>query len=88
MKQMNRKKMVDVADEVMKEVDLRMEGEVREHFERSLAYHIGRVFMRAGDGIGEKIKSLEKQQAIAMVQPVLDDVLNKIMKEKPEQQTK
>ena len=80
--------MVDVADEVMKEIDLQLAGEVREHFERSLAFRISRVFNRAADGIGNKFNTLETKQAIEMVQPVLDDCLDKIMKEKPKAKTK
>ena len=80
--------MVDVADEILKEIDLKMEGEVRKHFERSLAYHICRVFREAANGLGEQHRSHEQARAIAMVQPVLDDVLNKIMKEQPKEKTK
>jgi len=81
---MNKKKLVDVADEVMTEIDFEMEGHVREHFEQKLCLALKKVFSRATMCIeqGQLTASSENKMSYAMVKPVLDDCLDKILGER------
>ena len=44
---MNRKKLVELADEVLWDVDIEMEKGLRDHFEVKLCYRLSRIFSQA-----------------------------------------
>ena len=81
---MNKKKLVDVADEVMTQIDFEMEEHVRKHFEQKLCLALKRVFSQATMCIeqGQLTASSKNKMSYAMVKPVLDDCLDKILGER------
>ena len=89
---MNRKKLVEVADQVMVGVDMEMDGELRRELEVKLCKRLSSVFYDAGGhvrhkGVWPNDPSRKKQteiekKAYESVKPVLDDCLDKILGEK------
>ena len=86
---MNRKKLVEVADEVMLEVDIEMKGELRKNLENALCKRLSKIFNNAGTFVRYKDSSYpdaaankRQKEAYVSVKPVLDDCLDKILGEK------
>jgi hypothetical protein len=81
----NKKKLVELADEVLSDVDIEMEKGIREHFETKLCYRLSRLFSQASylkDAENHMQHYDEYQKAYESVKPVLDDCLNKILGDK------
>ena len=90
---MNRKKLVEVADQVMVGVDMEMDGELRRELEVKLCKRLSSVFYDAagyvskggtrylGDPLRKKQSQMEKK-AYDSVKPVLNACLDKILGEK------
>ena len=87
---MNRKKLVEVADEVMLEVDIEMDGELRKELEVKLCRRLSNVFddavgyaryggTRYGNDVSRSKQNQREKKAYDSVKPVLDDCLDKIM---------
>ncbi len=79
---MNKKKLVELADEVLSDVDIEMEKGIREHFERKLCYRLSRIFGQAShlkDAENHMQHYDEYKKAYESVKPVLDDCLDKIL---------
>ena len=90
---MNRKKLVEVADEVMLEVDIEMDGELRKDLENKLCRRLSNVFddaagyaryggTRYGNDVSRSEQNKREKKAYDSVKPVLDDCLDKILGEK------
>jgi hypothetical protein len=85
---MNKKKLVELADEVMQEVDIEMKGELRKNLEDALCKSLSKIFsnastfVRYNDSSFPDAVSKEEKKAYDSVKPVLDDCLDKIMGEK------
>ena len=90
---MNRKKLVEVADEVMLEVDIEMDGELRKDLENKLCRRLSNVFddaagyaryggTRYGNDVSRSEQNKREKKAYTSVKPVLDDCLDKILGEK------
>tara|TARA_R100001086_G_C11705397_1_gene222558 strand:- start:42 stop:305 length:264 start_codon:yes stop_codon:yes gene_type:complete len=85
---MNKKKLVELADEVMLEVDIEMDGELRKELENKLCSRLSNVFNDAAryalrrDSSFPDAVSKEEKKAYESVKPVLDDCLDKILGEK------
>ena len=82
---MNRKKLVELADEVLWDVDIEMEKGLRDHFEVKLCYRLSRIFSQASylkDVKNHDLHYDAYQKAYDSVKPVLDDCLDKILGEK------
>jgi hypothetical protein len=85
---MNRKKLVEVADEVMLEVDIEMKGELRKNLEEKLCERLSILFDRAsthvrykGSSFPDAAANKRQKEAYESVKPVLDDCLDKILDE-------
>ena len=80
---MNKKKLVDLADEVLSDVDIEMEKELRDHFEAKLCWRLSRRFSDAANYATDRgLGSGGGEEAYESVKPVLDDCLDKILGEK------
>ena len=90
---MNRKKLVEVADEVMLEVDIEMDGELRKDLENKLCRRLSNVFddaagyaryggTRYGNDVSRSEQNKREKKAYTSVKPVLDDCLDKLLGEK------
>ena len=90
---MNKKKLVELADEVMQEVDIEMKGELRKDLENKLCRRLSNVFddaagyaryggTRYGNDVSRSEQNKREKKAYDSVKPVLDDCLDKIMGEK------
>ena len=82
---MNRKKLVELADEVLTDVDEEFQNKAREYFEKRLCERLSNIFNNAGNHIYGRSTSTdydERKKAYESVKPVLDDCLNKILGEK------
>ena len=90
---MNKKKLVEVADEVMLEVDIEMDGELRKDLENKLCRRLSNVFddaagyaryggTRYGNDVSRSEQNKREKKAYDSVKPVLDDCLDKILGEK------
>ena len=90
---MNRKKLVEVADQVMVDIDIEMDGELRKELELKLCSRLSVVFLNASDHLrysgdlffndaSRKEKTKADKIAYDSVKPVLDDCLDKILGEK------
>ena len=85
---MNRKKLVEVANEVMLEVDIEMKGELRKNLENALCKRLSKIFNDASTFVRYNGSSFpdqsttEEKKAYESVKPVLDDCLDKILEEK------
>jgi hypothetical protein len=86
---MNKKKLVELADEVMLEVDIEMKGELRKNLEEKLCERLSILFDRASTHVRYKDSSYpdaaankRQKEAYVSVKPVLDDCLDKILGEK------
>ena len=82
---MNKKKLVEVADEVMLEIDIEMDGELRKELEAKLCRRLSRIFniattyaLRRDSSFPDAV-SKEEKKAYESVKPVLDDCLDKIL---------
>ena len=86
---MNKKKLVELADEVMVDIDIEMDHTLRQELEAKLCKLLSSVFYDAGGhvrhkGVWPNDPSRKKQteiekKAYESVKPVLDDCLNKIL---------
>ena len=90
---MNRKKLVEVADQVMVDIDKEMDGELRKELEMKLCSRLSTLFLNAGDYLryndayyrndaSRKEKNKAENIAYYSAKPVLDDCLDKILGEK------
>lgn len=90
---MNKKKLVELADEVMQEVDIEMKGELRKDLENKLCRRLSNVFddaagyaryggTRYGNDVSRSEQNKREKKAYDSVKPVLDDCLDKILGEK------
>ena len=82
---MNRKKLVEVADQVLMDVDDEFKIETRDYFEKELCRRLSRIFLQAESHFETATNSIyysERKEAYYSVKPVLDDCLDKILGEK------
>ena len=82
---MNRKKLVEVADQVLTDFDEEFQDKAREYFEKRLCERLSCIFNDAGNHIYGSSISTEydtRKKAYESVKPVLDDCLDKILGEK------
>ena len=82
---MNKKKLVELADEVLLDVDYEFQDKAREYFEKGLCERLSCIFNDAASHIYGNKSSTEydtRKKAYESVKPVLDDCLNKILGDK------
>ena len=82
---MNRKKLVEVADEVLTDIDDEFKKETRDYFEKELCRRLKHIFLQAEtyfETSRTDIWFAERKEAYESVKPVLDDCLNKILGDK------
>tara|TARA_R100000234_G_scaffold23615_1_gene13504 strand:+ start:918 stop:1193 length:276 start_codon:yes stop_codon:yes gene_type:complete len=90
---MNRKKLVEVADEVMLDIDIEMDGELRKDLENKLCRKLSNVFDDAagyarygstsyGNDVSRTKQNQREKKAYDSVKPVLDDCLDKMLGKK------
>lgn len=81
---MNKEKLVELADQVLTDVDDELRKEAREFFERELCRRLKNIFLDAGayyETSRTDIWFAERKEAYESVKPVLDDCLNKILRQ-------
>ena len=81
---MNKEKLVKLADQVMTDVDDEFENKAREHFEKELCSRMWDIFWEAREFLNsdeDDIHYEKKKKAYESVKPVLDDCLNKILRQ-------
>tara|TARA_Y100000114_G_C11501958_1_gene204859 strand:- start:62 stop:313 length:252 start_codon:yes stop_codon:yes gene_type:complete len=81
---MNKKKLVELADQVLMDVDDELQNEAREFFEKELCRRLKNIFLDAGAYFETSRTNIwfeERKEAYESVKPVLDDCLNKILGE-------
>ena len=82
---MNKKKLVELADEVLLDVDYEFQDKAREYFEKGLCERLSCIFNDAASHIYGNKSSTEydtRKKAYESVKPVLDDCLDKILGDK------
>ena len=81
---MNKKILVELADEVLLDVDYEFQNKAREYFEKSLCERLSWIFNAAGHHKSSTDYDLKKK-SYESVKPVLDDCLNKVLGNKNEE---
>jgi len=77
---LNRKKMVDLAEQVMTEVDGELEKVLRHQLERRLCDRLQIVIGKAGNFVAQGgDASAESKKCYKMVKPVLDDCIDRLL---------
>ena len=82
---MNKLFLVELADQVLTDVDEEFQDKAREYFEKRLCERLSNIFNNAGNHIYGSSTSTDydtRKKAYESVKPVLDDCLNKILGEK------
>ena len=82
---MDRKKMKDLAEQVMTEIDDKMEERLRQEYEGRLCKGLTAVFSNALQFINHgyhKDSQQRNKEAYEMVKPMLDDCLDKLFGKK------
>tara|TARA_R100001129_G_C5190523_1_gene210606 strand:+ start:315 stop:590 length:276 start_codon:yes stop_codon:yes gene_type:complete len=89
---MNRRKLVEVADQVMVDIDIEMDDLLRKELEAKLCSRLSNVFYDAGGHVRHKGAYLNdpsrkkqteiEKKAYESVKPLLDDCLDKILGKK------
>tara|TARA_R100000231_G_scaffold122801_1_gene92983 strand:+ start:5 stop:256 length:252 start_codon:yes stop_codon:yes gene_type:complete len=81
----NKKKLVELADEVLLDVDYEFQDKAREYFEKRLCERLSWTFNAAGHHIYGSKSSTDydtNKKCYESVKPVLDDCLDKILGDK------
>jgi len=82
---MNKLYLVELADQVLTDVDHEFKTKARDYFEKRLCERLSCIFNDAGNHIYGNKSSTEydtRKKAYESVKPVLDDCLNKILGDK------
>ena len=85
---MNKKRLVELADEVLLDVDYEFQNKARDYFEKRLCERLSAIFNSAGHHIYGNKTSTEydtNKKCYESVKPVLDDCLNKVLGNKNEE---
>ena len=81
---MNRKKLVDVIEQVLTPVDEALDEELRKHLERTICNEVSQLFRTARHFVDvdynqKQLSSLTSKLAYETVKPVLDDCIDRLM---------
>jgi len=82
---MNKKKLVELAEEVLTDIDADLETEFRNHLEKELCNKLGRKFDHASSYLyGNKNPKIKKsyKESYEAVKPILDDTIDKLLNNK------
>ena len=79
---MNKEKLVDLGEQILSDIDIEMNQELREILEQALAKRLYKVFYDAQIWIGtiDKKRCTDQQkESYDKVKPVLDDCLDRVL---------
>ena len=76
---MNRKKLVDVIEQVLTPVDEALNAELRKHLERTICNEASQLFSRARHYDNSTGVPSGAKAAYDIVKPVLDDCIDRLM---------
>lgn len=81
---MNKKKLVELAEEVLTDIDKELEGELRKELEKELCERLADKFRHANYhlSLGSRGKNDESyKKSYDSVKPILDDAIDKLLKQ-------
>jgi hypothetical protein len=78
---MNKAKLVELADEVLTNIDIDLEGEFRKNLEKKLCSQLGDKFIHARRHLVFPNQSKVHKKDYECVKPILDDAINKLLGE-------
>lgn len=79
---MNKEKLVDLGEQILSDIDIQMNQELRDLLERTLAKRLYHVFFDASTyvGLADKTRATKAgKESYAKVKPVLDDCLDRVL---------
>jgi len=76
---MNKKKLVELAEEVLTDIDADLETEFRKHLEKELCNKLGRRFDQAGSYLYGFKNNKSYKKSYESVKLILDDAIDKLL---------
>ena len=79
---MNKKKLVELAEEVLTDIDAELQTQLRKELERELCNKLGRKFDHAGSYLYGFKNNKSYKKSYEAVKPILDDTIDKLLNNK------